>query len=267
MVERVLVPVYLPAWLYQGLRRMRRAVLPLPSDTSGVPYQDWTWSAEGVRDAAGINLWGERHVEWTFISERMPNGPGEALDFGCEHGYLSLLAAMKGFRVTGVDLEEQEFPWQHPSFRFVRGDLLELEWPRNSLDLIVNCSSVEHVGLAGRYGQRQTESDGDLRAMRKFFGLLKPGGMLLMTAPCGQDAIFAPLHRVYGTGRLPKLIGSFEVKEEVYWEKNKANHWVASEKRTALSVKPSADPANPYNSVYALGCFVLRKPADGQARN
>jgi len=43
----------------------------------------------------GIDIRGERDIEWSFLSQAMPNGPGKALDFGCEHGYMSLMAAQK----------------------------------------------------------------------------------------------------------------------------------------------------------------------------
>ena len=39
-----------------------------------------------VSTCPAINIWGERYVEWSFLSNEMPDGPGEAIEFGCEQG-------------------------------------------------------------------------------------------------------------------------------------------------------------------------------------
>ncbi len=239
-VRQIAVPVYLPQWLHRSLRQAKRRLFPAPTD--------------------GLDITGERQPEWAFISAHMPSGPGDALDFGCEHGYLSLLAAVKGFHVTGLDLQHQEFPWRHPNFQFLQGDLLELALPKNHFDLIINCSSVEHVGLAGRYGQTANHSDGDVEAMQRILAILKPPGMLLMTAPCGRDAVFPPFHRVYGPNRLPRLLQGFRVEKEVFWQKDRENRWAACDKEAALRLEPWGDKSNAHRCLYALGGFVLRKP-------
>ena len=244
---QVSVPVYLPGWLHQPLRRVKHAVFAPPAPP------------------AKINIWGERQVEWTFISAHMPQGSGEALEFGCEFGYLSLLAARKGFHVTALDLQPQNFPWQDSRVEFLQGDLLQLDLPLNSFDLIINCSSVEHVGLAGRYGIEHMETDGDLAAMQRMLALLKPAGTLLMTCPCGRDTVFAPWHRVYGAVRLPKLLHGFVMEKECFWTKNDENRWVSADRAAALNFAPSMHPTRPQDSSYALACFVLGKSEEDAA--
>src|SRR5579863_50456 len=189
MAEKFLVPIYLPHWLHGPIRRVKRAFVP----------------AAGASTAESINILGERNVEWAFLSSKMPEGPGEAIEFGCEQGYMSLLAAQRGFHVIANDLEEQMFTWKHPSVDFVRGDFLSIPLPLGYFDLAINCSSVEHVGVAGRYGIEVQEDEGDIRVMERLARILKPAGLLLMTAPCGKDALMAPWCRVYGPRRLPRL--------------------------------------------------------------
>lgn len=241
MFERHLVPVYLPTWLYKTLARLKRAFVP-----SSAP-------------AAAVNIWGERNVEWAFLSTEMPNGPGEAIEFGCEQGYMSLLAAQKGFRVIANDLQPQSFTWQHPNVEFRQGDFLELAIPRNHFDLAINCSSVEHVGVAGRYGISADQDEGDIEVMKRLAEILKPGGLLLMTAPCGRDSMMAPWCRVYGSQRLPRLFAPFQVIKESYWVKNSQNRWVKAVRERALDFEPRNDPNDGHGCSYALGCFVLRK--------
>ncbi len=244
-IVRLSVPLYVPAWFYGPLRRVKRALFPAPP-------------ANGL----AFNPWGERQAEWAFINANLGNGPGDLLDFGCEHGYLSLVAARRGFRVTAVDLQPQTFAWNEPNIHFVQGDLLELPLPEEHFDVIVNCSSVEHVGVAGRYGIRADQDEADLRAMQRMRSILKLGGKLLMTAPCGRDAVFAPLHRIYGRQRLPRLLDGFAIESESFLARDARGQWVACDKQAALDLEARADFHNPVNSVNALGLFVLQRPAN-----
>jgi SAM-dependent methyltransferase len=242
---RVHVPVYMPRWLHEPLRTAKRALFPPPP--------------------VGINIDGERHVEWSFLSKEMPDGPGEALEFGCENGYMSLLAAQKDFHVLACDLQQQYFLWQHPRVEFRLGDFLKLDLQEDHFDLIINCSSVEHVGVAGRYGITAEQSNGDIEAMKKFARVLRPGGVLIMTVPCGRDAVMAPWCRVYGPERLPRLLAPLVLEKERYWEKDEANRWVEVSREKALDFETRHDPTNPHGCSYALAGFVLRKAgsADG----
>ena len=207
------------------------------------------------------NLAGDRDIEWSWVAAHMPSGPGEALDFGPGGSPLGLIAAQRGFHVTSVDLEPMQWPYVHPHLRFVRGDILKLSLPAGHFDLVLNCSTVEHVGLVGRYGVVEGRPDGDLDAMTGLRELMKPGGLMLLTIPVGRDALFAPLCRVYGAQRLPRLLEGYAVENEDYWVKDNQNQWVLSTKQTALSFEASAGSWDPLQNVYALGCFVLGKPS------
>ncbi|HET8925305.1 MAG TPA: DUF268 domain-containing protein [Candidatus Acidoferrum sp.] len=245
MAEKLLVPIYLPRWLLNSVVKLKRAVIPpAPPDSQ-------------------ITIWGERSIEWAFLSREMPSGPGEAIEFGCEEGYMSLVAAQKGFHVIANDLQEQKFTWQHPCVEFRKGDFLKMDFPRNHFDLAINCSSVEHVGVAGRYGIEVNQDDGDIQVMNRLAEILKPSGLLLMTAPCGRDTVLAPWCRVYGSQRLPRLFQSFSIEKEEYWTKNAKNQWVSSSREAALAFEPRNDRFNPHMCAYALACFVLRKLTSG----
>lgn len=239
MAEKLLIPVVLPSWLHRSVLKAKRLVIPAKPRP--------------------IDISGERNVEWTFLSKEIDRGPGNVIEFGCEDGYMSLLAAQKGYDVLAVDLEQQSFGWQHPRVKFRKGDFLEMDLPAGYFDIVINCSSVEHVGVPGRYGITARRDDGDIVVMRRFEEVLKPGGTVLMTAPCGQDAILAPWCRVYGRQRLPQLFAPFQVMNECYWMKNEQNQWAACSREEALNFEPRNNPTNPFGCSYALGCFVLQK--------
>jgi len=230
------VPVYLPVWLYQMLRAVKQR-----SSLS---------RADGRN---GLNLLGDRDIEWSWVASQIPFGPGEALDFGPGGSHLGLIAAQRGFNVTAVDLEPVQWPYIHPQLRFIQGDILKPPLPAQQFNLVINCSTVEHVGLAGRYGVIEDRPGGDLEAMVLLRSLMKPGAIMLLTIPVGRDAIFAPLHRVYGRERLPALLDGYIVEREDYWVKNDQNDWVLTDKQDALARKPQ-------ERLYALGCFRLKRP-------
>jgi SAM-dependent methyltransferase len=230
---RISIPVYLPHWASSFFRGAKRQIKP-------------------------VDLFGDREMEWSFVVSRPGQGPGEVLDFGSSFGILSIAAARRGFHVLALDLNDDRFPWRHPNVNFLRGDVLKLELPSRNFDFILNCSSVEHVGLHGRYGVATEETDGDLEAMSRFRELLKATGTMLMTVPCGKDAAMALWHRVYGEDRLPKLLRGFAVVEEEFWAKQADNGWYPDDRAAALSFPATGHRTDPTLCLYAPGCFVLK---------
>ncbi|GAF74558.1 unnamed protein product [marine sediment metagenome] len=218
----VTLPVYVPDWLHSRLRLFRSS-----------------------------NLLGDRSIEWSWIAANMPHGSGKALDLGPGGSDLGLIAARQGFNVIALDLQTVHWPYRHSQLRFVQGDILTIPFPNDHFDLVINCSTVEHVGLAGRYEVTESRPDGDLEAMGRLKELIKPGGVMLLTIPVGRDRVFKPLHRVYGLERLPRLLDGYTVEIEEYWVKNNENQWVMTDKQDALAREP-------LERLYGLGCFVLR---------
>lgn len=197
------------------------------------------------------NLKGDRDIEYSWVAANMPEDPGRALDFGCGSSYLGLMVAQRGFKVTAIDLVSVNWSYVHPNLTFLQKDIFDLNFLPSSLDLIANCSTIEHVGL-GRYGNHQN-SNGDIEAMNLLYGLLESGGIMLLTIPVGKDAIFFPLHRVYGPERLTSLLDGFMVEKKEYWVKDHKNRWVRVDEEVALNSQSK-------RICYGLGCFVLKKP-------
>lgn len=208
-----------------------------------------------VKKRNGCDLTGDRDIEWSWVASQMPKGPGEALDFGPGGSSLGLIAAEAGYNVTAVDQQPIVWPYHHPHLRFIQGDILKLSLPNNHFDLIINCSVIEHVGLAGRYGVTKDLIDGDFDAMERLKMLLKPEGIMLLTIPVGKDAVFPPLHRVYGEARLPLLLSGYIIEKELYWAKDAENKWIPVTKKEALNRVPQ-------ERLYGLGCLILKRNGD-----
>jgi SAM-dependent methyltransferase len=197
----------------------------------------------------GATLEGDRWVEWSYCLARLAEGAGTTMDFGADIGFLSLGAAQRGHDVVALDREPIALLFGHPRIARVTADILDRPLAERRFDQIINCSSVEHVGLSGRYGSSEA-SDGDLQAMAIMAGMLAPDGRMILTVPVGRDLVCAPLHRIYGEQRLPQLLEAYEVAEEQYWRKAGAA-WVQADRADALATEGS-------DSFYSLGLYVLR---------
>lgn len=194
-------------------------------------------------------LMGERDVEWSWTLAHVHRGPGRVLDFGSGDGRLALGASFAGNETVAVDLEREQYAFRGHEIEYIQGDFNELDFEPRSFDQILNCSSIEHVGIPGRYGSSE-DPDGDLRAMEKMAGLVKPGGNMVLTIPVGIDGVHAPWHRVYGEARLPRLLEHWVIQAESYWSKVNGEQYEPVTKGEAL-----ADAGSP--SYYALGLYLV----------
>jgi len=203
-------------------------------------------------------LAGERDIEWDFVRRQLVEmtkvkGQGaKVLDFGCGHtARMTLFAAKLGYQVTAVDMVSLTVSIENfPNVRFVRADFLKHDWSGQSFDLIINCSSVEHAGLAGRYGVVESGPDDDLKIMAQMTRLLKPDGRMILTVPVGRDTVVGSLHRVYGQKRLSELLNGWEVESSCFWMKDENDKHRPTDEESALQREPML--------AYGLGCFVLQ---------
>ena len=206
-----------------------------------------------LKNAQLPNLVGDREIEYSFICANIPSiENGIALDFGAGNGFLSLVAVQRGYTVKAIDLLHPNLIFLIKNLKYETNDIFLTRLPTNHYDLIINCSSIEHVGLSGRYGVQKENTKGDILAMEILCSSLKNNGVMLLTIPVGKDSIFRPYHRVYGKRGISKLLKKFSIVKEEYWAKDKNNKWVKVNKKRALSAKPSA-------YYYNLGCLVLKK--------
>ncbi|MCX7651722.1 MAG: DUF268 domain-containing protein [Bacteroidia bacterium] len=191
----------------------------------------------------------------------IPTSGGRALDFGCASSYVPLILGRWDYEVVALDRESVNHLWTFSKIRVIQGDILEDTFAWNDyFDLVTNISSVEHVGLSGRYGVEKDTPDGDLIAMTKLRDWLKKDGIMLLTIPVGKDEVFAPLARVYGEKRLPLLLKGFSILHEEYWAKiSSDNRWYLVERDLALTYHADVRSWRPDQNIYALGCFVLKK--------
>lgn len=201
------------------------------------------------------NLGGDRGIEYGWCEQHLPtNGLTKTvLDLGSAgHSHLATVAVQRGYRVTALDQQPFTPP---PGVIGIVGDMRTVKG--KAFDVVLNCSTVEHVGLAGRYGVTEDDSDGDLQAMQNLRHMVKPDGVMLLTIPVGRDYVHRPLHRVYGRERLPRLLEGYEVVQSAYYLK-RGDQWCEVAESEALNTY-TVSLAEDWRSNYlALGGFVLR---------
>jgi hypothetical protein len=73
----------------------------------------------------------------------------------------------------------------------------------------VTISALEHDGL-GRYGD-PIDPLGDIKTMQSYKKIIKPGGLMFLSVPVGQDAVCWNSHRIYGRYRLPMLLDGWKI--------------------------------------------------------
>lgn len=193
-------------------------------------------------------LMGEKDLDHGWVAANVPAGLGTALDIGCANSPVSPTLAMLGYTVVGIDIKV-DIPYKLSGFSFIVGDFTQVKLTPKSFDVVVLCSTVEHIGLRGRFDNYDLP-DGDLLAMKKVGYVLKPKGICILTIPVGLDGVFSPWHRIYGNERLPKLLHGFKILKSQYLVKKNESKWCQRDKEEALSF-PGSD------SRYALGQFVL----------
>jgi SAM-dependent methyltransferase len=196
----------------------------------------------------------ERPTEYGFAELHIgpPLGQKKLLDIGSVGSAFPLRMAGNGFEVTCLD--PTATPGLVDGVRILRGDIRNTTLPESSIDLITCISTLEHIGLAGRYGIQTADPEGETLAMREMARLLRPGGRLILTVPFGQYAML-PLNRVYTRDRIMELKGNLECRVENYYCITPDGQFKAATGQEASTADLRKD------GYYALGCFVFQKTA------
>ena len=196
------------------------------------------------------DLSGDRQIEWGYAKKILPRGNLRLLEVGpiAPNAPLSRMAVDRGYDVTAIGLDPIR---KMRGVEFIRGDLRRY-LPDKKFDWVLNISTIEHFGLAGRYGVEISEPDADLEGMRHLLRITSQSAMQILTVPVGKDEVFSPMHRVYGD-RLKRLLWGWEIAHSVGYIKLD-KEWTPVPIEIALNEKPTKDPW-----YYGIGCFLLMK--------
>jgi SAM-dependent methyltransferase len=175
-----------------------------------------------------------RVIEYSFVISRLVEAPkGKVLDVGCTDSgnIIPLCLASLGWDVYGID--NREFRFEHPNFRFVREDIRSASFPDGFFDYILAVSTIEHIGLKGRYRVTEDDPEGDIRAVREIQRILSPRGTFLVTLPYGKGQLVKPLQRVYDKSGLQRLFAHWRVKGKIYYILNSEGCYITASEEVA----------------------------------
>ena len=168
-----------------------------------------------------------RMIEYSFIIGKLASlAKGRLLDVGCVARLNPVPATLAsiGWEVYGIDL--RQFKFRFPNFHFVLGDITKTDFPDNFFDAVSVVSTLEHIGLRGRYGISKGDPEGDAQAVREIRRILRGGGRLLVTLPYGKEKRQTTLNRVYNHDSLEELFFNWEIKEKVLYSQDSEGVWI-----------------------------------------
>lgn len=178
-----------------------------------------------------------RVIEYSFAIQKLGSAQGEKLlDIGCTSRWNLLPATLVGlgWEVYGIDTRELKF--KHPNFHFVCEDIRNTSFPSNFFDSVCAISTIEHIGLSGRFGVNKDDPEGDVKAVKEVERIIRPTGTFLVTVPYGQRAIIHPLHKIYDKAWLRELFLNWRIKDEIYYIYNEEGYWEAVPEEVAAVV-------------------------------
>ncbi len=118
-------------------------------------------------------IWYEHYHRYQMVADWVNNKV--VLDAACGEGYGSFLMAKSAARVLGVDIADEAIEhakktYQRSNLRFMQGDVLNLDLPDNSVDVVVSFETIEHL------------ADHQL-LLKQFKRVLKTDGLLIISTP------------------------------------------------------------------------------------
>ena len=157
----------------------------------------------------------ERVLEYSFAIGKLSRmEPGNLLDVGCvaRMNLVPAVACELGWKVWGIDIRNYNF--SHPNFTFTKGNILDNLFPLKFFDAITAISTIEHIGIKGRYGLSENIVMGDMSTFNEIRDILKKEGKLIATVPFGNTYKISTLGRTYDEEHLKWFCRRWTVLEK-----------------------------------------------------
>lgn len=173
--------------------------------------------------------------------------PPNHVDVGSSiQGFIGHLASFREVEVIDI----RALPFAIPNVRFRQLDMMADPPALTEYADSLSClHTIEHFGL-GRYGDNY-DLKGPQRGICNLAAMLRPGGVLYLSTPVGQERIEFNANWVFDPRRIVSLCEASGLKLE--------RLLTIRQNEVRVSSNIVADPSAIADENYALGIFVLRK--------
>lgn len=165
----------------------------------------------------------DRYIEYPWAIGNLPSPLAKILDVGCSGSMFPLILKALGYETYGIDIRTY---YPQGKFFFTKGDISINLYQDNFFDMITAISSIEHIGLKGRYSAHE-DMEGDVKALGEIHRILKPQGLFLMTVPIRLSLSIDRNHKIYNQTRLDLLLNKFSHYEYKFAKSPEADYDLA----------------------------------------
>ncbi len=151
-------------------------------------------------------LAGEDQDQLWLLKTLKEKPPATILEVGDAEGYIGYILSRRGFEYFGSDLRGQLHSYEETldrafdvvnlgKYKHIQGDFVTLK-TEGTVDIVIALSSLEHFGLQ-TYGELVNDRLYDVKAMKKIWDILQPGGVAYITVPFGKQFILGRMDGMY----------------------------------------------------------------------
>lgn len=149
----------------------------------------------------------DRYIEYPWLLKHLPKDERlDILDVGSSGSMLPYLMNALGHKVSSIDIRPRQDVEANKEITFYHRDICNSCLPDNYFDIVTAISTIEHIGLEGRYGVDKQNSD--IKAIEEIHRILKPNGILFMSVPFGKNKT-TKTHHIYNGLAIPRLLCNF----------------------------------------------------------
>lgn len=192
----------------------------------------------------------DRALEYPWAIKNITLQQGKLLDIGSTVSEMFYDVLPKTVEIYAINLMP---PKGEQNVKYIKGDIRSTDFKDNLFDVITCISTLEHIGVEGRYGVKKDEF-GDIKAMKEMLRILKPGGTLLLTVPYGAKDVL-PINKLYNKERIDELSKGYKLESATYQTYDaKYSIWREVDEKEASKVNWLKE------RWYALALIKLSKP-------